>query len=125
MSLSVYLTGPVETAGCRCCDCGHEHTRAKQPELYWANVTHNLNTMAYEAGIYRHLWRPEEVGVTKAAQLIEPLEAGLALLKSDPDRFIKFNPPNGWGDYGGFVRWVGDYLAACKEHPEAEVSVSR
>jgi hypothetical protein len=53
------------------------------------------------------------------------LEAGLAKLKADPAHFAKFNAENGWGLYEHFVPFVENYLAACKEHPEAEVSVSR
>ncbi len=94
-------------------------------EAYHANITHNLGMMAAEAGIYKHLWRPEEIGITKAGQLIEPLGAALALLKSDPERFKKFNPENGWGSYEMFVPWVEDYLAACKANPEASIEVSR
>ena len=41
--------------------------------VYSANITHNLTKMADEAGIYECLWRPEEIGITKAGQLIEPL----------------------------------------------------
>lgn len=94
-------------------------------EVYWANITHNLNKMAGDAGIYEHLWRPDEIGITKAAELIEPLRAGLALLKSDPSRFKKFNPENGWGTYDGLVAFVEKYLAACEEYPAATVRVSR
>jgi len=94
-------------------------------EVYRANITHNLNRMAVEAGIYKHLWRPEELGITRATQLIDPLRAGLVLLKSNPSRFGSFNPENGWGDYDGLVEFVERYLAACEEYPDAEVSVSR
>lgn len=94
-------------------------------EVYWANITHNLGTMAGEAGIYKHLWRPEEIGITKAHQLIEPLRAGLELLRSDRERFEKFNPENGWGSYDGLVRFVEKYLAACEENPDADVRASR
>jgi hypothetical protein len=94
-------------------------------EVYWANITHNLNKMADAAGIYKHLWRPDEIGITKAAQLIEPLRAGLALLKSDRERFEKFNAPNGWGLYEHFVPFVEKYPAACEEYPDADVHVSR
>lgn len=94
-------------------------------QLFSANITHNLNTMADAAGIYKALWRPEEIGITQAGQLIEPLTAGLRLLRADPDRFKALNPPNGWGDYDGFVPWIEAYLAACREHPKAEVWVSR
>lgn len=100
-----------------------EETTSEQ--VYSANITHNLNKMAAEAGIYEALWRPEEIGVTTARQLIEPLEKGLALLKSDPPRFEKHNAPNGWGLYKHFVPFVEQYLEACREHPDALVSASR
>lgn len=107
MSLDVYLT----------------HTQPTT--VYDANITHNLGKMADEAGIYKHLWRPDEIGITKAEQLIEPLRSGLALLKSDPERFKKFDAENGWGLYIHFVPFVEKYLQACEEYPDAEVSVSR
>lgn len=107
MSLDVYLNAVRETC------------------VYDANITHNLGTMAHEAGIYKHLWRPEEIGITKAEQLIEPLKNGLELLESDPERFKAFNPENGWGSYEGLVRFVQKYLEACKENPDATIDVSR
>lgn len=107
MSLDVYL---MET---------------KLTEVFEANITHNLNTMASEAGIYKFLWRPEEVGVSRAKQLIEPLERGLERLQAEPDKYKKFNPGNHWGSYEGLIRFVEKYLAACREHPDAVVRVSR
>ena len=94
-------------------------------EVYSANITHNLNTMAGEAGIYEHLWRPDEINITKAKELIEPLREGLHKLKSEPEKYKAFNPSNGWGSYEGLVRFVSNYLDACYENPEADVSVSR
>jgi hypothetical protein len=93
--------------------------------VYSANITHNLGHMASEAGLYEALWRPEEIGITHAAQLIEPLRAGLELLRADPARFKQFNPSNGWGDYGGLVAFVENYLRACEHWPGATVEVSR
>jgi len=93
--------------------------------VYRANITHNLNRMASEAGIYKHLWRPDEIGIEKAEQLIEPLSVGLALLESDPERFKAFNPSNGWGTYEGLVSFVREYLSACERYPDATVSVWR
>lgn len=81
--------------------------------------------MAKEAGIYFHLWRPEEIGITKAAQLIGPLQSALAAMKADPKRFEAHNSPNGWGLYENFVPFVEQYLAACEACPNADVSVSR
>jgi hypothetical protein len=107
MSLDVYLTARIRITVFNC------------------NITHNLGGMAEAAGIYKHLWRPEELGIKKAKELIEPLEVGLALLKSDPERFKEFNPLNLWGSYDGLVSFVEKYLAACKEYPNADVSASR
>lgn len=94
-------------------------------EVYHANITHNLNAMEREAGLYQYLWRPEEVGITHARQLIEPLRTGLKLMEGDPERFRALNPPNGWGSYEGLMGFVEDYVLACERYPDAEVSISR
>jgi len=94
-------------------------------EVYNQNITHNLGAMAAAAGIYMHLWRPEEINITTAEKLIEPLTVGLALLKSDPARFRKYDAPNGWGTYAHFVPFVEQYLEACREYPDATIHVSR
>lgn len=124
MSLDVTLTGKAVAKECTCL-CGHCHTVEEREEFFSANITHNLNTMADEAGIYKHLWRPDEIGITKAYQLIEPLRSGLALLVSDRPRFEKLNPSNEWGSYDGLVAFVRGYLAACVQHPDASVHACR
>lgn len=93
--------------------------------VYDANITHNLGVMAEKAGLYQYLWRPDEIDITLAGQLIEPLQTGLTLLESDRERFEKYNPSNGWGSYEGLVRFVKSYLEACKNFPEAQVEVSK
>lgn len=102
------------TVGGDCDDCA-----------YTANITHNLGRMAEAAGIYQHLWRPEELGLHLANDLIKPLERGLAALKTEPERFRQFDAPNGWGKYEQFVLFVENYLAACRESPDATIRVSR
>jgi hypothetical protein len=94
-------------------------------EVYWRNITHNLGAMAREAGIYDCLWQPDEHGMTKAAQIIAPLEAGIALMVSDPERFKKHNPANGWGDYDSLLSFARNTLVACGENPDADVRISR
>jgi hypothetical protein len=125
MSLDVYLHGETTTEQCTCSHCGNAHTYERLETLYDSNITHNLGEMADAAGIYEVLWRPEEIGITHARQLIEPLRDGLARLKSDPAHFEQFNSPNGWGLYVHFVPFVEQYLQACEAHPDATVSVSR
>lgn len=154
MSLDVYLTVPNEqkpVPGERIFIRREgqtvEVTRAEWDELYparepvvmtthddddcWgsvfeANITHNMGRMAGECGpLYEALWRPEELGATRAAQLIEPLRDGLAILQSDFDRLQEFNPKNGWGNYDVLVRFTLGYLLACEKWPDAEIRVSR
>lgn len=94
-------------------------------EIYNGNITHNLATMADQAGLYNPLWRPGTVSISQAEQLIEPLETGLAELCADPDKYKAYNPENGWGDYDTLVRFVEEYLDMCRLHPKATVSVWR
>jgi len=93
--------------------------------VYSSNITHNLGKMAEAAELYQHLWRPEELGVKTAGELIQPLTDGLARLKAGPDQFKKLNPENGWGDYDGLVEFVEGYLSACIEMPDAHVEACR
>ena len=93
--------------------------------VYSANITHNLGIMAAHANVYQALWRPEELGITTAEQLIEPLQNGLNELKKDPEIFKKFNPANGWGNYEGLVAFIEEYLQACKQFPKATVRTWR
>lgn len=102
------------------------YLRAVRPmTVFDANYTHNCSTMAQEAGIYQHVWRPDEIGITQAGQLIAPLAAGIALMKAEPERFKALNPENGWGSYDTFLPWLERYLDACRENPDALVEVSR
>ena len=97
MSLDVYLTGVTTEVECCCPNCDNKHTRKQTEYLYSANITHNLNQMAEEAGVYSACWRPEELGITKALELIPILRKGISLMESDRPRFEKFNASNRWG----------------------------
>lgn len=89
------------------------------------NITHNLGNMADKAGIYYYLWRPEEVSICRAGDLINPLIIGLKKLIDEKETMELLNPSNGWGDYNGLVEFVGIYLIACVKYPEAEIEISR
>ena len=122
MSLDISLYSK-EKHTVMCYSCMYEHE--EQVKLYTANITHNLGEMACKAGIYKALWRPEEIGAKYAKDIIEVVEKGLADLKARPEYFKKFNSPNGWGMYEDFVPFVSDYLDALKEYPDAEIHVGR
>ncbi len=120
MSLDVTLYESTETK----CECG-KGVISKEEQVYTANITHNLNEMASNAGIYQALWRPEERSYEYAKDLIEVLTKGLDDLKNRPAYFSKFNSPNGWGMYEHFVPFVQNYLNACIEYPNATIYISR
>ena len=98
--------------------------------LYYANITGNLAEMAEKAGLYSSIWAPwqtnaftEAEAATYAKDIIEIVKKGLATLKEKPEYFKLFNPPNGWGTYDGFLRFVERYLENLEKYPEATISV--
>jgi len=113
MSLNLHLIADP------CPHCG------RADEVLDFNITHNLNRMAEEAGVYDVLWRPEENGVKLAVQLVKPLEAAIEMMMADPSRFQAHDAPNGWGTFEQFLPWLVKVLHACRAHPEAEVRAGR
>ena len=94
-------------------------------QVFESNITHNLGPMARAAGVYDCCWRPDGHEMTKALHLIRPLRIGIAAMETDPGKFRAMNPDNGWGNYGGLLRFCRDYLEACLAYPDADVTVSR
>ena len=119
MSLDVYLYREYHVSY-----DGGKTLESREECIFHANITHNLNRMAQEVGFYGELWRPAELGIIKAEQLIKPLTKGLEKLKEDPVRFSRFNAPNGWGVYDNLVEFTSNYLEACKEFPKTTVYTS-
>jgi hypothetical protein len=115
MSLYVYLNIKVDTGG----------DELHSLELYESTITHNLGAMAESVGLYQHLWRPEEMGISKARHLIEPLRDGIKKLEDDSRSAKGHNPPNGWGNYDDLLNFCRRYLIACLENPKAAVEVCR
>jgi hypothetical protein len=125
VSLDVSLLGRPVRVSCACSSCDNEHTRVVRPTLFTGAVTHNLIPMAEAAGIYMAMWRPEEIGIVKAAHLTGLLRAGIAEIEACRERLEMLNPRNGHGSYSSLVAFVRRYLAACIAHPDAEIEVSR
>lgn len=99
-------------------------SQKKVVAVFSDNITHNLVEMAKAAGIYMHLWRPHEIGITRAKELIAPLEEGLRKLKENPQEYSKYNSSNGWGMYENFVPFVERCLDACRKYPNAKITTS-
>ena len=113
MSLDVRLT-------CKCCN----------RSVFEANITHNLTGMADKAGMYKALWRPEELitwagsGI-QAKQIETPIREGLSYLKAHATECMLLSADNGWGTYEQFIPWLEEYLEALFEYPETYVTTSR
>lgn len=94
--------------------------------VFEATITHNLQDMADAAGLYEPCWRPENLYISRAGELIPLLKAGLIQLKAmDAATIAALTPGNLWGTHADLVRFVEAYLAACKDHPDAYIDVSR
>ena len=100
--------------------------------VYSANITHNLGKMARQVKLsngmtlYDILWRPDEQeGLKFAKDISELLNEGWNILLSDPEKFKKFEPDNGWGSYEGLEKFVYKYRNACWDNPEAELKICR
>ena len=105
----------------------------KPTTVYTDNITHNLGRMASEVkvgiggclSLYDIMWRPEEHNITHARQIADLLDEAFNILLSDPEKYRKYNPENGWGSYDGLVDFVYKYRNACWDNPDAELRVSR
>ena len=90
-------------------------TAVRPTEVTSANITHNLVPMAKEAGIYQHLWRPDEIGITKAAELILPYPLGCCCWNKLSGSRHLIRQTVGAGEH--FVPFVRHYLEACEANP--------
>lgn len=120
MSLNIYLT----KKGKFTYDDG-ETFEDHQEEVFDINMTHNLGKMASECGLYEVIWRPEEMGISKAKDAIDILTMGLNQLESNPEKYKEFNPKNGWGSYENLVSVTRQYLQACIDYPESLITTSK
>lgn len=92
--------------------------------VYEGNISRDLVRMANEVYLADALWRPDEIGATKARYLIMELRVGLTQLVAEPFYFRRFDPL-GRGDYESLVSVVREYLEACETWPDAEVQTWR
>lgn len=94
-------------------------------DIHSSNITHNLAPMARAAGLYAPLWRPDECGIISAEQLADAIRPGYTELRDNREKYVKFEPKNGWGSYDHFLKFVSSLLLKCEENPEADITCSR
>lgn len=98
---------------------------AEGDSVYEANITHNLTTMADALGMYQAIWRPEEIGIERAGQVIPYLEKGISEMAIYREKYMQYEAENGWGTYAVFLPWLQDYLHACRKYPLSSIEISR
>jgi hypothetical protein len=126
MSLSIFIkSNELEIEECICLSCNYKHNNSFYPEIECFNITHNLINMAEACGLYEVVWRPDENDIKTCQQMIEHLKNGIKLLKSDPEKFKKYEPENGWGSYKGFLSFLEKYLECCEMYPDFLIKVER
>lgn len=91
----------------------HEHGDVR---VFDENVGGSIVDLAEKMGLPERIWRPDEHAIDKAGQLIEPLAAALAKLQT-PKAFDQKRHE--------LTCVVSRYLTACREHPDATVTVWR
>ena len=124
MSLDISFKRPLPEDCTKCKHCETVKESLGKENLY-LNVTHNHREMAEEAGIYYAMWRPEEIGLERASDVLPYLLEGLDKLQKDPEKYKKFNPKNGWENYEGFVDFVQKYINCCILYPTHFINVWR
>lgn len=105
-------------------------------EDHWtSNITHNLGKMANNIPInykdtsttlYYVCWRPEEIGIETVADILPCLIQGLHYMIDHREELEQYNPPNGWGTYEGFMKFLLNYKQACEDNnPDCTITASR
>lgn len=107
MGLNFYLSKPMPT------------------DVFEQHMVGQFQVLARACGLEQALWEPEANGYVFAKNLIFKLEIALAWLKRKPERFKGLVVLEGVDYYNWFVGVIEKLLAACKEHPDAEIRRTR
>ena len=86
------------------------------------NITHNLNEMWQQLGIYDALYNSEG---KKAKDVLPVMREGLRLMIENPVHFKRFSAPNGWGTYEQALPWLVELVAEFEEHPNGVIGISK
>lgn len=106
MSYDVNLYVDVDTGG----------PKPVRTQLNSWNYTCNVYGMFDLAGVLPVI---KSDGTMRAAAAIPILEKGLRRMQDRPGDYRALNPPNGWGDYEGAMRFLQGILDGCRQHPKA------
>lgn len=83
------------------------------------NYTWNVSPMYTEALGYTL----SELDGEKAKSVVGELQQGYMRMLDNPQKYKKMNPPNGWGDYEGALKYLRDLIVACQENPDCKIDI--
>jgi hypothetical protein len=58
-----------------------------------------------------------------AKEAAPELAAAVSHMASHPEEYEPMNPGNGWGDHNGALRYLVNFLLACRYHPDFKVQM--
>jgi len=118
--MNLYVKLRIE--GITCDKCGNK----KDDEIVFEkSITYNLARMARVCGVYHACWKPEKINCFQAKHILKLLRQGLTNLQAFPDFYKQFNASNDCGIYDQFIKFLNEYINACKKYPEAIITVWR
>jgi len=113
MSLSVYLY--TEKEGFRPDEIRRSYTFAMNIEQFIATQ------IAKDAGVFDVLYFPGRHGIHFAKDIIDHLQAGVDFIANNPNGFYELDKKHGWGLVAEFVKYIEEYIAACKLYPDYKI----
>lgn len=124
-NLDVFLLGPEEAVSCACRDCGDVHGAVRREQLYAGSIPHSLAHLTRDISPLLHeaIWHPGQIGVWAAVDAIRPLVAGMLAIRSTRRGDLRGDLAVAMHEFVTLMTFVEGYLAACRAHPTAAVSV--
>lgn len=92
-------------------------------ELWWRNITHNVNKMADKCGLYKPLWCANEYESNK--DIVEGISSGIKKAIEMRWELEAMNPENGWGSHKDLLLFAYAVRDALIEFPHGIVHISK
>lgn len=97
-------------------ETGNGHLYTVYEDNYTKNVSNMFRAAIEDIGLKRF----HGMGAEFAILLINK---AILKMQSDPERYKKMNPENGWGDYEGALKVLQNLHAACVQHPLCTIHI--
>lgn len=85
------------------------------------DYTSNVGVMWFDALGDKRLRDFDNAPCSEAAG---PLADAVKRMEADPGKYREMNPPNGWGDYEGALRYLRRIAEASAQHPKCTIRIS-